>query len=145
MKEAIAKEYVALIPNLFSSFSELNQGVVQLSHIQNHVVEYLFMQQKALNLKDISAGLNIAKQQLKNVIKELEADEFVIKEPDPYDKRAVLVSLTAKGNEVQEKKWADIYEKLSGNITKLDEEEQIDLHYALHKVNVLLKKMEERP
>ena len=28
-------------------------------------------------------------------------------------------------------------------LTKLNEEEKIDLKYALHKVNVLLKKMED--
>lgn len=54
-------------------------------------------------MKDISTGLNIAKQQLTNVIGSLEADGYVTKAPDPKDKRAVLVSLTSLGKGMVEK------------------------------------------
>jgi MarR family transcriptional regulator, organic hydroperoxide resistance regulator len=139
----IAKEYLALIPNLFGSFKELNKGSVNLSHMQNHVVEFMYMQQRPLNLKEISSGLNIAKQQLTNIISDLEAGDYLSKVPDTKDKRAVLVSLTPKGKEIEEKKWTEIYQKFSHNLTKLTDEDQRDLSFALHKVNVLLKKMEE--
>ena len=143
MIEKIAKEYIALIPNVFGSFSELNMDSVELSHMQNHVIEYMYMQNRALNLKDISISLNIAKQQLTNIIKDLEAGGFLIKIPDIKDKRAVLVSLTQKGKAIEDKKWEKIYQKFNGNIAKLSMEEQLDLRYALHKVNILLKKMGE--
>ncbi|OAH52817.1 MULTISPECIES: winged helix DNA-binding protein [Bacillaceae] len=143
MIENIAKEYIALIPNLFGSFNELNKGSVELSHMQNHVIEFMYMQQRALNLKEISSGLDIAKQQLTNIISDLEAGGYLVKGPDTKDKRAVLVSLTPAGRDIQEKKWTKIYQKLSQNVTKLSDEEQLDLNFALHKVNVLLKKMED--
>lgn len=143
MKEDIAKEYIALIPNLFGGFSELNKDSVELSHMQNHVIEFMYMKQCALNIKDISTGLYIAKQQLTNIISDLESGGYLVKVPDPKDKRAVLVSLTAVGKEILDKKWIEIYQRFSKNLTKLSEEEQIDLNFALHKVNVLLKKMEE--
>lgn len=143
MINEIAKEYLALIPNLFGSFKELNKGSVNLSHMQNHVVEFMYMQQRPLNLKEISSGLNIAKQQLTNIISDLEAGGYLSKVPDTKDKRAVLVSLTPKGKEIKEKKWTEIYQKFSHNLTKLTDEDQRDLSFALHKVNVLLKKMEE--
>jgi DNA-binding MarR family transcriptional regulator len=143
MFEKIAKEYVALIPNLFGSFSELNKDSVELSHMQNHVIEFMHMQQRPLNLKEISAGLDIAKQQLTNLIKDLEDGGYLVKVPDTKDKRAVLVSLTDAGKEIQNKKWAKIYLKFTENLSKLSDEEQQDLHYALHKVNLLFKKMEE--
>lgn len=143
MINEISKEYLALIPNLFESFKELNKGSVNLSHMQNHVVEFMYMQQRPLNLKEISSGLNIAKQQLTNIISDLEAGGYLSKVPDTKDKRAVLVSLTPKGNEIEEKKWTDIYRKFSHNLTKLTDEDQRDLSFSLHKVNVLLKKMEE--
>ncbi|MEO2075841.1 MAG: winged helix DNA-binding protein [Bacillus sp. (in: firmicutes)] len=143
MINEIAKEYLALIPNLFGSFKELNKGSVNLSHMQNHVVEFMYMQQRPLNLKEISSGLNIAKQQLTNIISDLEAGDYLSKVPDTKDKRAVLVSLTPKGKEIEEKKWTEIYQKFSHNLTKLTDEDQRDLSFALHKVNVLLKKMEE--
>jgi DNA-binding MarR family transcriptional regulator len=143
MFEKIAKEYVALIPNLFGSFSELNKDSVELSHMQNHVIEFMYMQQRPLNIKEISAGLDIAKQQLTNLIKDLEDGGYLVKVPDTKDKRAVLVSLSDAGKEIQNKKWAKIYLKFTENLSKLSDEEQQDLHYALHKVNLLFKKMEE--
>ncbi|HWI48182.1 MAG TPA: winged helix DNA-binding protein [Rummeliibacillus sp.] len=143
MNEEIAKEYIALIPNLFGSFSELNKEVVELTHMQNHVIEFLYMQQRALNLKEISAGLDIVKQQLTNIISELETNGYLIKVPDMQDKRAVLISLTPAGKEIQEKKWVQIYQKFATNLSKLNDEEKLDLNFALHKVNVLLKKVEE--
>ena len=142
MNEGIAKEYIALIPNLFGSFSELSKDSVELSHIQNHVIEFMYMQQRALNIKEISNGLNIAKQQLTNIIKDLEVDGYLVKVQDTKDKRAVLVSLTPKGKEIEEKKRTKIYQRFVNNLTKLSDEEKIDLNFALHKVNVLLKKME---
>lgn len=141
MIDEIAKEYISLIPNVFSSFSELNKESAELSHMQNHVVEFMFMQNRALNLKEISTGLNIAKQQLTIIIKDLEASGYLVKVPDTKDKRAVLVSLTPKGKEIQEKKWTKIYQKFTESIAMLSEEEQRDLYYALHKVNVLLTKI----
>ncbi len=141
MNEEIAKEYISLIPNLFSSFSELNKDPIGLSHMQNHVIEFMYMQQRALNLKEISTGLDIAKQQLTNIIRDLEVSGYLVKVPDTKDKRAVLVSLTAAGKKIEDKKWMKIYQKFSEQLTKLSDEEQLDLHFALHKVNVLLKKM----
>lgn len=143
MKKEIAEEYIALIPNLFGSFSDLNKDSNDLTHLQNHIIEFLYMQQKAVNLKEISTGLMIAKQQLTNIMYDLEGGGYLVKVPDPKDRRAVLVSLTPKGKEIEEKKWTKIYQKFSNNLTKLTNEEQIDLAYALHKVNGLLRKMEE--
>jgi len=142
MKEKLAKEYMALIPVLFESFKNLNKNEVKLTHLQNHVVEFMYMQKRDLNIKEISQGLNIAKQQLTNVISELVNEGYLIKMPDSRDKRAVLVSLTSKGKSIQEEKWRGIYSNFHTNLAKLNEEEQLDLQFALHKLNVLLKKME---
>lgn len=141
MSEDIAKEYIALISNLFGSFSDLNKDSIKLSHMQNHVIEFMYMKQRALNIKEISAGLDMVKQQLTNIIHDLELGGYLVKVPDTNDKRAVLVSLTTAGKEIQDKKWLAIYKRLSKNLAKLSDEEQLDLSYALHKVNVLLKKM----
>ncbi|MHC6180964.1 MarR family winged helix-turn-helix transcriptional regulator [Clostridium sp. JNZ X4-2] len=141
MIEEIAKEYMTLIPNIFGNFDELNKDSAELSHMQNHVIEYMYMQNKALNLKEISNGLKIAKQQLTNIIKDLETEGYLIKSPDRNDKRAVLVSLTPRGKEIQDQKWKKVYKNFSENICKLNMEEQLDIRYALHKVNILLEKI----
>lgn len=137
------QEYIELIPNLFGSFSDLNQDAAQLSHMQNHVIEFMYMKKRPMNLKEISSGLNIAKQQLTNLIKDLETSEYLTKVPDQKDKRAVLVSLTPKGKEFQENKWRKVYKRFCENMDKLNSEEQLDLKFALHKVNVLFKKMDD--
>jgi len=144
LEKEIAEEYIALIPTLFDSFSELNKDAAELTHMQNHVIEYIYMQQKALNLKEISAGLNMAKQQLTFIIRDLVMDGYLAKEPDHKDKRAVLISLTPTGKKTQEEKWQNIYHKFHQNLGKLSEEECRDLNFALHKVNQLLKKMERK-
>lgn len=46
MKEKLAKEYIALIPVLFESFKNLNKNEVKLTHLQNHVVEFMYMQKE---------------------------------------------------------------------------------------------------
>lgn len=143
MNEDIAKEYIALISNLFGSFSDLNKDSVKLSHMQNHVIEFMYMKQRALNIKEISTGLDMAKQQLTNIIRDLEIGGYLVKVPDANDKRAVLVSLTYAGKEIQDKKWSDVYKRFSKNLAKFSDEEQLDFSYALHKVNLLLKKMED--
>lgn len=56
MIEEFAKEYIAFIPNLFGSFTKLNKDSTGLSHMQNHVIEYIYMQNRAINLKKISNG-----------------------------------------------------------------------------------------
>lgn len=68
-------------------------------------------------------------------------DGYLVKESDPGDKRAVLVSLTQKGREIQDKKWLKVYENFSNHLAKLSDEEKLDLKFALHKTNVLLKKI----
>ncbi|MGG3887566.1 MarR family winged helix-turn-helix transcriptional regulator [Metabacillus fastidiosus] len=143
MIEQIAKEYLTLIPNVFGDFKKLNKDSTELSHMKNHVIEFIYMQQKDLNLKEISIGLDIAKQQLTNIIKDLEISGYLTKVPDTKDKRAVLVSLTLEGKKIVKEKWTKIYQNFSENLMKLSDEEQRDLNFSLHKVNVLLKKMEE--
>ncbi|WEG14701.1 MarR family transcriptional regulator [Pullulanibacillus sp. KACC 23026] len=143
MRHEIMEEYIALIPNVFRSFSELNEKADELSHLQKHVIEFIYMQKRAINIKDISAGLQIAKQQLTGLVKELEKKGYLTKVTDPKDKRAIQVTLTPAGREVEESKWKAIYQKLEKKLEKLNAEEQMDLRYALHKVNVLLTKVEE--
>jgi hypothetical protein len=83
----------------------------------------MYMKQGALNLKEISTGLDIAKLQLTNIILDLELGGYLVQVPDKNE----------------EKKWTNIFKRLSKNLTILSDEERLDLNLALHKVNVLLK------
>ncbi|MEH7308994.1 MarR family winged helix-turn-helix transcriptional regulator [Neobacillus drentensis] len=140
----ISKEYLELIPNLFKNFQRLNQKSSNLTHLQNQILECLFMNQHPLTIKQISEGLNIPKQQMTDLLKRLFDQGYITKSQNVNDKRSFVIQLTEKGNASQHEKWGIIYQNFVNDLSKLNDEEQIDLEYALHKVNDLLKKMEER-
>ncbi|MEH6907787.1 winged helix DNA-binding protein [Neobacillus drentensis] len=139
----ISKEYIELIPNLFKNFQRLNQKSTHLTHLQNQILEFLFMNQHPLTIKQISETLNVPKQQMTDLIKRLMDQGFITKSQNRVDKRSFVIELTEQGKSSQQEKWTKIYQNFVDDLTKLNREEQLDLHYALHKVNYLLKKMEE--
>ncbi|MEH6957952.1 MarR family winged helix-turn-helix transcriptional regulator [Neobacillus drentensis] len=139
----ISKEYIELIPNLFKNFQRLNQNSTHLTHLQNQILEFLFMNQHPLTIKQISETLNVPKQQMTDLIKRLMDQGFITKSQNRVDKRSFVIELTEQGKSSQQEKWTKIYQNFVDDLTKLNREEQLDLHYALHKVNYLLKKMEE--
>ena len=139
----ISKEYIELIPNLFKNFQRLNQKSSHLTHLQNQILEFLFMNQQPLTIKQISEVLNVPKQQMTDLIKRLMDQGYITKSQNRVDKRSFVIELTEQGKFSQQEKWTKIYQNFVNDLTKLNREEQLDLHYALHKVNYLLKKMEE--
>ncbi|MBA2872216.1 DNA-binding MarR family transcriptional regulator [Anoxybacillus calidus] len=139
----ISKEYIELISNLFKSFQRLNQKSSNLTHLQNQILEFLFMNHNTLTIKQISEGLNVPKQQMTVLLKRLFDQGYITKSQNKHDKRSFVIELTEKGKTSQQEKWAKIYQNFVNDLSKLDREEQLDLQYAMHKVNYLLKKMED--
>ncbi|ULT56824.1 winged helix DNA-binding protein [Neobacillus drentensis] len=142
--QQVSKEYLELIPNLFKSFQRLNQKASSLTHLQNQILEYLFMYQHPLAIKQISEGLNVPKQQMTDVLKRLFDQGLITRKQNQNDKRSFVIELTEEGKTTQQEKWSKVYQNFVNDLSKLTGEEQLDLQYALHKVNFLLKKMEER-
>jgi DNA-binding MarR family transcriptional regulator len=140
----VGKEYIELIPNLFKSFQRINQKSINLTHLQNQILEFVFMNYNSLTIKQISEGLNVPKQQMTDLLKRLFDKGYITKKQNENDKRSFVIELTEKGKSSQQEKWTKIYQSFAIDLSKLDSEEQLDLQYALHKVNYLLKKMEER-
>lgn len=52
------------------------------------------------NVSEIAAHLGITKQSAGTIVDQLLAEGYVVKEPDPRDRRAQLVRLTTRGEEV---------------------------------------------
>ncbi|MEH7417281.1 winged helix DNA-binding protein [Neobacillus drentensis] len=142
--QQVSKEYLDLIPNLFKSFQRLNQKTSSLTHLQNQLLEYLFMYQQPLAIKQISEGLNVPKQQMTDLLRRLFDQGYITKKQNYHDKRSFVIELTEEGKTTQQEKWSKIYQNFVDDLSKLDSEEQLDLQYAMHKVNVLLRKMEGR-
>ncbi|MEH7375036.1 MarR family winged helix-turn-helix transcriptional regulator [Neobacillus drentensis] len=138
----ISKEYIKLIPNLFKGFQRLNQKSSNLTHLQNQILEFVFMHDNSMTIKQISEALNVPKQQMTDLLKRLIDQGFITKSQNKFDKRSFVIELTDKGKTSQHEKWTIIYQNFVNDLSKLDSEEQFDLHFAMHKVNYLLKKME---
>jgi DNA-binding MarR family transcriptional regulator len=94
-------------------------------------------------LKTIAQYLNIPKQQLSVTVRNLEKAGYITKKQDDSDKRAILISLTKKAEEVQHERWKQIYNNFTDNLEKLSDEDRRDLLYGLHKTNRMLSKMVE--
>ncbi|MBT2668832.1 winged helix DNA-binding protein [Bacillus sp. ISL-4] len=141
--QQVSKEYIELIPNLFKSFQRMNQKSSNLTHLQNQILEFVFMNHNPLTIKQISEGLDVPKQQMTDLLKRLFDQGYITKSQNMNDKRSFVIELTEKGKTSQQEKWTKIYQNFVNDLSKLDSEEQLDLQYALHKVNYLLKKMED--
>ncbi|PGZ95195.1 MarR family transcriptional regulator [Bacillus pseudomycoides] len=139
----LLNEYLNLLMNMFGTFKLLSEKSSEFTHIEQHVVEYVSQQSKPVNLKTIAQNLNIPKQQLSVTVRNLEKDGYIIKKQDDSDKRAILISLTKKAEDVQYERWKQIYNNFTDNLEKLSDEDQRDLLYGLHKTNRMLSKMVE--
>jgi DNA-binding MarR family transcriptional regulator len=64
------------------------------------------MRPHGVRLTDISERARITKQSVGEIVTDLEQLGYVERIPDPEDRRAKLVRLTARGQEVQEAAWA---------------------------------------
>jgi len=75
--------------------------------------------------KDIKGYINLNASTVSGIISRLESKGLVAKLPKPNDKRAVFITLTAKGAELLRKSPTTLQEKLSHRLKKLSPE-QID-------------------
>ena len=75
--------------------------------------------------KDIKHYINLNASTVSGIISRLESKGLVAKLPKPNDKRAVYITLTAKGAELLRKSPTTLQEKLSHRLKKLTPE-QID-------------------
>ncbi len=109
--------------NLESKKIEKELGV---SIPQLLVLQYLSDQQDYRAFaKDIKAYINLNASTVSGIISRLEAKGFVARLPEPNDKRATYITLTAKGAELLQESPTTLQEKLSQKLKKLTPE-QID-------------------
>jgi DNA-binding MarR family transcriptional regulator len=69
--------------------------------------------------KDIKSYINLNASTVSGIISRLESKGLVTKVPEPNDKRAVFITLTAKGAELLHKSPITLQEKLSKRLKKL--------------------------
>ena len=69
--------------------------------------------------KNIKSYINLNASTVSGIVSRLESKGLVAKQPKPNDKRAVYITLTAKGAELLQKSPTTLQEKLSQKLKKL--------------------------
>ena len=94
---------VALLGQAYSLLGfQIVDGVVGAGHPIKPSHSAVFAQIKAegSRLTELAAGANITPQSMGEIVNELEALGYVLRQPDPRDRRAKLITLTDRGWEV---------------------------------------------
>jgi DNA-binding MarR family transcriptional regulator len=95
-----------------------------------------------LHVSEISQRLLIPKPQMTHLIDRLEDLGIVERQTDSQDRRAINITLTAKGREVLEKHDGLIKEAVKTTLSCLTEEELQQLLTSLHTLRDILLKLE---
>ncbi len=84
-----------------------------------HGCVFRFVHEHGMRLTDLAQVAGMTKQSIGEIVDDLEARGYVERVPDPADKRAKLIRLTAKGEQAQrvgfglfakiEQRWAERY------------------------------------
>jgi DNA-binding MarR family transcriptional regulator len=99
-------------------------------------------EKRPLSVSEISNLLQITPAGVTHLINPLEESGFIVRLPDPDDRRIVLIGLTQKGTAVAEALLLEVQETLIGLITYLGEEDsktfirlmtQVKNYFALQK------------
>jgi DNA-binding MarR family transcriptional regulator len=142
--QQLASKYIGLIPLLFQQTRDASgrKSSSELTHLQSHLLEELFHEREGMAMSHLAKMVHISKQQLTAMIPKLEAKGYVIKAPDPEDKRSVRIRLTDQGAAIISRRWEDFHKELSVKLERLEQEDRNDLDYALSKITNILKRLD---
>lgn len=94
-----------------------------------------------MSVSQLAKIIGISKQQMTPLIAKLADKGYVVKVPDPRDKRSVRVMLTDKGKAIVNRRWEEGYKRFRDRISQLSEEDLLDLDYAISKLTFILGKL----
>lgn len=122
----------------FNGFSSWENSVIRASDLtvsEAHAIEVLGEHGK-MNMKTLAQRLGVTTGTTTVTVDRLEKKEYAIREPIKEDRRVYLISLTPKGQQAYNEHH-QYHTSLSEQIlSALSEEEAIELHSLLHKINV---------
>lgn len=147
--DQITANFIQLLPLVYSKLNNLliqntaaAKKQTEVTHLQHHILDELFNAKTGFSMTQLAQRVNISKQQLTPVIARLEEKGYVMKAPDPSDKRSVNLLLTDKGKKTVTGRWEEVHRTFSNRLDKLSEEELLDLDYAITKIVRILGKLE---
>jgi DNA-binding MarR family transcriptional regulator len=142
-KDSIAQGFIQLLPLVYNTLNKDQSPSKQtdLTHLQSHILETLFHSTEGISISQLAKNIDISKQQMTPLIHKLEESDYIKKVRDLNDKRSFNLILTDKGKEVITSKWADLYHVFCHKLDQINEEDQVDLEFAIHKINRILGKL----
>lgn len=80
----------------------INEGLrpLNLSSAEGNILLHLLMQNEDIGQEQLSEQLDISKPAVSRALDSLEAKGFVVRRPDPKDRRAHRIQLTGKAREM---------------------------------------------
>ncbi|WP_238357606.1 MarR family winged helix-turn-helix transcriptional regulator [Cohnella zeiphila] len=146
--QKIAENFIRFLPLVYNRMDKTalknnpEAGQTSLTHLQQHILEELAQTEAGISVTRLANSIRISKQQLTPLIMKLEEAGYVSKNPDPIDRRAVLLLLTDKGKDIVTRHWGEFYRAFTGRIAALSEEDLNDLDYAIDKIVRIFERME---
>lgn len=102
----------------------------------------LIMSEKEMsNLTDLSDEMNMSKQQMTPIINKLQANGFVQREQDQFDRRSVNLRLTSVGVDFLKASYKDMNRSMKLRIGGLDKNDLYSLRDALENLFRIIHKI----
>ena len=134
----LSQQFVEIMVLLHNKFGRQTQVPLPLNQFG---VLCTLMDTTGLGITDISRQLNISKQQMTNIIDKLVSAGYVSKEPDPKDRRRLVINITAKGKKLLDKHLEQFRFQFESHAQNLTNNERTELATILQRYYELINKM----
>lgn len=108
------------------------------------ILYHLTQAPEGLNPKELAARLAVPRATMTGLLDGLEKDGHILRAPDPSDRRALRVQLTASGTKFAKKTAPEHCRRLSQVMEALTERERETLEAVLGKLEVAVQAMEAK-
>ena len=135
---SLSQQFVEIMVLLHNNFGRQTQVPLPLNQFG---VLCALMDTQGLAIIDLSRQLNISKQQMTNVIEKLLTAGYVSKNPDPKDRRRLVVTISEKGEKLLEEHMEQFRQRFESHAQNLTRDERQELATILRRYYELINKM----
>ncbi|WP_051608785.1 MarR family winged helix-turn-helix transcriptional regulator [Selenomonas sp. FC4001] len=135
---SLSQQFVEIMVLLHNNFGRQTQVPLPLNQFG---VLCVLMDTQGLTITDISRQLNISKQQMTNIIDKLVSAGYVSKEPDPVDRRRLVITISRKGKKLLKEHMEQFRQRFESHAQNLTRDERQELATILRRYYELINKM----
>jgi DNA-binding MarR family transcriptional regulator len=135
---SLSQQFVEIMVLLHNNFGRQTQVPLPLNQFG---VLCALMDTQGLAIIDLSRQLNISKQQMTNVIEKLLTAGYVSKNPDPKDRRRLVVTISKKGEKLLADHMEQFRQRFESHAQNLTRDERHELAQILRRYYELINKM----